>query len=88
MKTNPIPTSAYTCNGLSIRDENGTDIFRSYLRPNSFRGSDLSVSESEYSISDTVFVSEYLYCIFIMSTSNHILSDIVDIIYIRIRPKI
>jgi len=47
--------------------------------------SDLSVSESEYSTSDTVSVSEYLNRIFVMSTSNHILSDMVDIIHIRIR---
>jgi len=50
----------------------------------------MSVSESECLISDTVFVSEYLNRIFMMSTSNRILSDIVDIIRIRIRirPKI
>jgi len=40
--------------------------------------------ESEYSISDTLFVSEYLNRIFIMSTSKRILSDMIDIIRIRI----
>ena len=39
----------------------------------------------EYSISDTVSVSEYLNRIFMMSTSNPILSDMIDIIRIRIR---
>ena len=50
----------------------------------------MSVSESKYSTSDTVSVSEYLNRIFMMSTSNHILSDMVEIIRIRIqiRPKI
>jgi hypothetical protein len=42
----------------------------------------MSVSESECSISDTVSVSEYLSHIFMMSTSNRILSDIVNIIRI------
>jgi len=40
------------------------------------------VFESEYSTSDTVSVSEYLNRIFMMSTSNHILSDMIDIIHI------
>jgi len=44
--------------------------------------SDLSVSESGYSISDTV--SEYSNRIFMMSISNRILSGMVDIIRIRI----
>ena len=46
--------------------------------------------ESECLISDIVSVSEYLNHIFMMSTSNRILSNIVDIIHIRIRirPKI
>jgi hypothetical protein len=54
------------------------------------QGLDLSGFESEYSTSDTVSVFEYLNHIFMMSTSNHILSDMVDIIRIRIRirPKI
>ena len=45
----------------------------------------LSVSESEYPTSDTVSVSEYLNCIFIISTFNRILCDMVEIIRIRIR---
>ena len=45
----------------------------------------MSVSESEYSTSDTVSVSEYLNDIFMMSTSNPIFSDMIDIIRIRIR---
>ena len=51
---------------------------------------DLSVFESEYSISDSVSVFEYLNPIFMLSISNLILSDMVDIIriQIRIRPKI
>jgi len=49
------------------------------------RDSYLSVSEFEYSISDTVFISEYLNHIFMMSTSNPILSDMIDIIRIQIR---
>jgi len=50
----------------------------------------MSVSESECLTSDTVSVSEYLNRIFMMSTSNHILSDMIDIIRIRIqiRPEI
>jgi len=50
----------------------------------------VSVSESEYSTSDTVSVSEYLNRIFMMSTSNRILSDMIDVmrIRIRIRPEI
>jgi hypothetical protein len=35
------------------------------------------VSESDYSTFDTVFVFEYSNCIFMMSISNHILSDMV-----------
>ena len=45
----------------------------------------MSVSESEYLTSDTVSVFEYLNRIFMMSTSNPILSDMIDIICIRIR---
>jgi len=45
----------------------------------------MSIFESEYLTSDSVSVFEYLNRIFIMSTSNPILSDIVDIIRIRIR---
>ena len=48
-------------------------------------GSDLSISESGYSTSDTVSVSEYSNRIFMMSILNHILSDMVDTIRIRIR---
>jgi len=44
----------------------------------------MSVFESEYSTSDTVLVSEYLNRIFIMSTSNRILSDMIEIIRIQI----
>jgi hypothetical protein len=44
-----------------------------------------TVSESEYSTSDTVSISEYLNCIFMMSISNFILSDMVDIIFIPIQ---
>jgi hypothetical protein len=44
----------------------------------------MSVSESEYSTFDIVSVSDYLNHIFMMSTSNPILSDIIDIIRIRI----
>ena len=44
----------------------------------------MSVSESEYSTFDTVSVSEYLNRIFMMSTFNHVLSDMIDIIHIRI----
>jgi hypothetical protein len=65
--------------------ENGTDIFRPYSRPNSFSGSDPSVSESGYSISDTTSVSEYSNHIFMMSISNRILSGMVDTIRIRIQ---
>ena len=56
------------------RDENDTDIFRPYSGP--------SVSESECLTSDTISVSDYLNRIFMMSTSNHILSDMIDIIRI------
>jgi hypothetical protein len=49
------------------------------------RGSDLSVSESGYSTSDTVSVFKYSNCIFMMSISNHILSGMVDTIRIRIQ---
>jgi hypothetical protein len=49
-----------------------------------YTGSDLSVSKSEYSISDTISIFEYLNHIFMTSASNSILSDIVDIIRIRI----
>jgi len=45
----------------------------------------MSVFKSEYSTSDSVSVFEYLNYIFMMSTSNPILSDIVDTICIRIR---
>jgi len=45
----------------------------------------MSVFEFKYSISDTVSESEYLNCIFMMSSSNYILSDMIDIIRIRIR---
>ena len=37
-----------------------------------------TIFESEYSTSDNVSVSEYLNCIFIMSTFNPILSDMVE----------
>jgi hypothetical protein len=68
------------------RNENGTDIFRSYSRLKSFReGFNPSVSESGYLTSDTVFVSEYLNHIFMMSISNRILSNIFYTIRIRIR---
>ena len=50
-----------------------------------FKGFRSAVSKSEYSISDTISVSEYLNCIFMMLISNCILSDMVDIIRIRIR---
>ena len=43
------------------------------------------VFEFEYSTFDTVSVSEYLNRIFMMSTFNLILSDMVDIICIRIQ---
>jgi hypothetical protein len=43
----------------------------------------MSVSESKYSTFDIVSVSEYLNRIFIISTSNRILSDIINIIYIK-----
>ena len=42
----------------------------------------MSVFESEYSISDSVSVLKYLNRIFMMSTSNPILSDMIDIIRI------
>jgi hypothetical protein len=45
----------------------------------------MSVSESGYSTSDTVSVSEYPNHIFMMSISKYILSGIVDIIRIRIQ---
>jgi len=48
----------------------------------------LSVSESKYSICDTVSVSEYSNHIFMMSISNRILSDIVETIPIRIQTEI
>jgi hypothetical protein len=68
------------------RDENGTDIFRPYSRPNPFKkGFNPSVSESGYLTSDTVFVSEYLNHIFMMSIPNRILSGIFYTIRIRIR---
>jgi hypothetical protein len=44
-------------------------------------GSDLSVFKSEYLTFDTVSISKYLNYIFIISISNHILSDRVDFIY-------
>jgi hypothetical protein len=43
----------------------------------------MSVCECEYSTFDTV--SEYLNRIFTMLTSNYILSDMIDIIRIRIK---
>jgi hypothetical protein len=49
------------------------------------KGFNPSVSESRYLTSDTVFVSEYLNHIFMMSISNRILSGIFDTIRIRIR---
>jgi hypothetical protein len=67
------------------RGENGTDIFRPYLRPNSFRGVQICpYSKSGYSISDTVSIFEYSNRIFMMSIYHRILSDKVDIIRIRI----
>ena len=59
-----------------------SDCIRDRIR---LEGSDLSVSESGYSISDTISVSEYSNRIFIISISNRILSDIVDTIRIRIQ---
>jgi len=61
------------------------DIFSPYSRSEFvYRGLDLniSVSKFEYSISDIVSVFEYLNRIFTMSTSNRILSNMVDIICI------
>jgi len=57
----------------------------SYSRLNSFKGIQIYLYESKYSTFDTVSVFEYLSCIFIISTSNYILFDMVDIIRIRIR---
>ena len=52
------------------RDENDTNIFRPYSRPNSFRGVQMcSYNDSEYSTSDTVSISEYLNHIFMMPIS-------------------
>jgi hypothetical protein len=66
----------------TARDENCTDI---YPRPNLFRGLDLSISESGYLTSDTVSVFEYSNRIFVMLIPNRILSNIDNIIRIRIR---
>jgi hypothetical protein len=77
----------HVCNlKVMSRDKNGMDIFRPYSRPNLFRGrsSDLSISESRYSTSDNVSISEYSNHIFIISISNRILSFMVDTIRIRI----
>jgi hypothetical protein len=84
---------SYTCriNHFEIRqcmtrDENGTDIFQLYSRPNPFRGGlNLFISENGYSTSDTVSISEYLNRIFMMLISNRILSGMVDTIRIQIR---
>jgi hypothetical protein len=51
---------------LVTKSENGTNIFQLYSRPNSFRKVQI-VSESGYSTSDTVSVSEYSNRIFVMS---------------------
>jgi hypothetical protein len=73
-------------NSVTDRDENGTDIFRPYSRPNPFRGGfNPSVFESGYLTSDIVFISEYLNHIFMMSISNRIISGIFYTIRIRIR---
>jgi len=64
------------------RDENGTDRIRDRIRLERFRFVRIGVS---IFTSDTVSVSEYLNRIFMMSTSNRILSDMIDIIRIRIR---
>ena len=56
---------------LFPRDENDTDIFPTVFETEFVqRGSNLSISESEYSTSDTVSVSKYLNRMFMMSTSN------------------
>lgn len=57
-----------------IRDEIFFDRIRNRIRSEGFR--------SEYSTSSIVSVSEYLNRIFIISISNHILSDMVDCIHI------
>ena len=74
--------------GVWPRDENGTDIFRPYSKPNPFRRVEIcpySSPDIQHPTSDTVSVSEYSNRIFMMSISNRILSDIVDTIRIRIR---
>jgi hypothetical protein len=56
-----------------------------YSTPNSFRVVQIYLYESEYLTFDIISVSKYLNRLFIMLTSNYILSDMVDTIHIWIR---
>jgi len=84
-----VSVSGYSNHIFKIRDQNGTDIFRTYSRPDLFRG----VQICPYSSSDIQHPISYPYLntqnhIFIMSMSNYILFDMADTIHIRIRPEI
>jgi len=65
-----------------------SDRIRDRIRLKRFRS--IRIRVRMFNIRDTVSVSEYLNRIFMMSTSNHILSDMIKInrIRIRIRPEI
>ena len=71
------------------RDENGTNIFRPYSKPNPFRGVEIYPYPSPDIQHPIPYpYPEYSNRIFMISISNRILSDIVDTIRIRIRIRI